>query len=134
MRTEGPAHIEDDHMKTIVCIAAFLTLAGANVVAEQTWTGTITDTMCAVTHQSNIEHARERSGKTMTNQECTVGCVMHRGQKYVLVSEGKTYQIENQDYADLPTHAARAVRMTGTLAGNTIKISRIAATEAAKTK
>jgi hypothetical protein len=107
--------------------------AGASFAAAQTpqshaWTGTITDTMCAQSHQSNIEHARENSGKTMTAKECTVGCVTRRGQKYVLVSNGKIYQIANQDYAGLAGYAAETVKLTGSLAGDTIKVSQIAAT------
>jgi len=111
--------------------SAFLMMASAALSAEQTWTGTITDTMCAKSHQSNIEHAQQNSGKKMTDQECTVGCVMRRGQKYVLVAGGKTYQIENQDYAGLAEHAARVVKVTGSLAGDaTIKVSKIAMTGA----
>jgi hypothetical protein len=61
----------------------------------------------------------------MTNQECTVGCVMRRGQKYVLVANGKTYRIENQDLASLATFAAQTVKMTGTLAGDVFKVSKV---------
>jgi hypothetical protein len=102
--------------------------------AEQKWTGIISDTMCAKSHQSNIEHALENSGKRMTDHECTVGCVMHRGQKYVFVSNGKIYQIENQDYAGLADHAAHAVQLTGSLAGDTIKVSQVVMTEKGKGK
>jgi hypothetical protein len=99
--------------------------------AGQTWTGVITDTMCAHSHASNIEHAHENSGRTMTEQECTVGCVTKRGQKYVLVSDGKVYQIENQNYAGLPVHAAQAVKVTGSLKGDSITVSQIVVAEPA---
>jgi hypothetical protein len=122
-------------MKKLPLIScAFLTIATASFAADQTWTGTITDTMCAKSHQSNIEHARQNSGKTMTDQECTVGCVMHRGQQYVLVADGKTYQIENQAYAGLAEHAASVVKVTGSLTGSTIKVSTIVATGAGKSR
>ena len=122
-------------MTKIACMtAAFLIAAGASFAAEQTWTGTISDTMCVTSHQSNIEHALKNSGKKMTDQECTVGCVMHRGQKYVFVSNGKIYQIENQDYAGLVDHAAQTVKLTGSLAGETIKVSQIVMTEKGKGK
>ena len=114
--------------------ALFLSIAGVSFAAEQTWTGAISDTMCAKGHRSNIEHALENSGKRMTDQECTVGCVGHRGQKYVFVSNGKIYQIENQDYAGLADHAAHAVKLTGSLAGDTIKVSQIVMTEKGKGK
>jgi hypothetical protein len=116
--------------KIALMTAAFLMIAGVSFGADQThtWIGTITDTMCAQSHQSNIEHAMENSGKKMTSKECTVGCVTRRGQKYVLVSNGKTYQIANQDYAGLAVYAAETVKLTGSVAGNTIKVSQIIAT------
>jgi hypothetical protein len=120
-------------MTKIACMAAaFLTIAGVSFAAEQTWTGVISDTMCAKSHQSNIEHALENSGKRMTDQECTVGCVMRRGQKYVFVSNRKIYQIENQDYAGLAAHAAHPVKVRGSLAGDTIRVSQIVMTEKGK--
>jgi|KBSMisStandDraft_5_1062788.scaffolds.fasta_scaffold21655_5 hypothetical protein len=107
-----------------IAIAVFFSSSAA-VAAETTLTGVISDTMCAMGHESNIEHARENSGRTMTNQECTVGCVMRRGQQYVLVANGKTYRIENQDHASLATFAAQTVKMTGTLAGDVFKVSKV---------
>jgi len=96
--------------------------------AEQTWTGTITDSMCAKSHTANIEHALESAGRRMTEHECTVGCVARRGQKYVFVSNGKTYQIENQQAPELETHAAEEVRLSGTLKGkDTIVVSKVSA-------
>ena len=116
--------------KIALMTAAFLMIAGVSFAADrnQTWIGTIADTMCAQSHQSNIEHAMESSGKKMTSKECTVGCVMRRGQKYVLVSNGKVYQIANQDYAGLAVYAAETVKLSGSVAGNTIKVSQIVAT------
>ena len=108
--------------------------AAAQDRRDQTFTGLITDSMCAQSHQANIEHARGNSGKTMTEKECTVGCVTRRGQKYVLVSNGKVYQIANQAYAALATFAAETVKLTGTLAGDTITVSSIAALEKAPGK
>ncbi len=107
-----------------IAIAVFFSSSAA-VAAETTLTGVISDTMCAMGHESNIEHAKETSGRTMTNQECTVGCVMRRGQQYVLVANGKTYRIENQDHASLATFAAQTVKMTGTLAGDVFKVSKV---------
>jgi hypothetical protein len=116
-------------MKTLAFAAATLLVLSAPAFTAETWTGVgvITDTMCAASHQSNIEHAREDSGHTMTNQECTVGCVMRRGQKYVFVSGGTTYRVANQDHADLATFAAQTVTLTGTLAGDVITVSHVAA-------
>ena len=114
-------------MKQLFVITIAVFFSATSFAAETTLTGVISDTMCAMGHESNIEHAKENSGRTMTNQECTVGCVMRRGQKYVLVADGKTYRIENQDHASLATFAAQTVKMTGTLAGDVITVTRIAA-------
>jgi len=105
-------------------------VAGAGFAAgqaqrDQAFAGLITDSMCAQSHAANIEHARGNSGKTMTDKECTVGCVTRRGQKYVLVSGAKVYQISNQTYGGLATYAAENVNLTGKLAGDTITVSGI---------
>ena len=113
--------------KIAFMIAACLIIAPATFAAEQTWTGAITDTMCPKSHQTNIEHKLETSGERMTDQECAVGCVGHRGQKYVFVSDGKVYRIANQQHADLAAHAGRAVKLTGEMSGTTITVSKIVA-------
>jgi hypothetical protein len=118
--------------KIAFTMAACLIIAPASFAAEQTWTGAITDTMCPKSHKSNIEHKLEASGERMTDQECTVGCVGHRGQKYVFVSNGRIYLIANQGYAGLADHAARTVKLTGSLAGDTIEVSHIIMTEKRK--
>src|SRR5882672_6707098 len=121
-------------MKKIAFGMAFAIVAGGSFAAgpgerDQTFTGFNTDSMCAESHVANIEHARGNSGKTMTEKECTVGCVARRGQKYVFVSKGKVYQISNQTYAALPTYAAEQVKLTGRLAADTITVSNIAPIE-----
>lgn len=118
--------------KKIALAAALMIVTGGGRFAagqgqrDQIITGLITDSMCAQSHAANIEHARGNSGKAMTEKECTVGCVMRRGQKYVLVSAGKVYQISNQTYGALATYAAENVKLTGKLAGDTIMVSNIA--------
>jgi hypothetical protein len=116
--------------KRIAFAAACVLVVGGRVATgqaqrDQTFTGLITDSMCAQSHVANIEHARGTSGKTMTEKECTVGCVTRRGQRYVLVANGKVYQISNQTYAALATYAAENVKLTGKLASDVITVSRI---------
>jgi len=118
-------------MKKIALSAALMFVAAGGFAAgqsqrDQIFSGLITDSMCAQSHTANIEHARGNSGRTMTEKECTVGCVTRRGQKYVLVSGDKVYQISNQAYAGLATYAAEKVKLTGTLAGDTLTVSNIA--------
>ena len=88
--------------------------------AEKSWKGTISDSMCGASHKSAIEHA----GKKLTDRECTQACVKEGG-KYVFVSDGKVYNIENQDYAGLPEHAGHHVMLKGEMTGDTIKVSDI---------
>ena len=116
-------------MKTFAFAAAPLHNLSTTAFTAETWTGAgvTTDTLYVASHHWHIEQDGGNSGHTMTNQECTVGCVMRRGQKYVFVSGGKTYRIANQDHTDLATFAAQTVTLTGTLAGDVITVSRVAA-------
>ena len=119
-------------MKKVIFVVAVLLVAvgvrfsTAQSKQDRSFTGLITDSMCAKSHEANIEHARENSGKTMTSKECTVGCVARRGQKYVFVWGGRVYQISNQTFAALTTYAAETVKLTGSLDGDTITVSNIA--------
>jgi hypothetical protein len=107
-------------MKIAVFLAAAL-FAGVtvSVAAEQTWTGKIADSACGAKH----EEAAEGQG-VMADRECTQACV-RGGSKYVLVVDGKVFQIANQDLKDLATHAGHAVKMTGELKGNAITVTKI---------
>jgi len=44
----------------------------------------------------------------------------------VFVSGGKTYQIANQDFADLKAHGGHKVALTGEMKGDSITVSKIA--------
>jgi hypothetical protein len=107
-------------MKTCFLLAAAMLLASsAPFAAEQTWAGEISDSACGAKH----EEAAEGQGK-MPDRECTQACV-RGGSKYVLVVEGKVYQIANQDNKDLPTHAGHTVTVTGEMKGQSITVSTI---------
>jgi hypothetical protein len=103
-------------MKSSIIVAPILTLSLTGVfAAEQTWTGAISDKMCGASHTS--------MGKKMTDRECTLACAKG-GAPYVLVSDGKVYQLTSHD-ADLRTHAGHSVHVTGELKGDTIRVSKI---------
>ena len=108
-------------MKTsALFFAAVLLIAQPAIsAAEQTWSGKIADSACGARH----EEAAENEG-VMADRECTQACV-RGGSKYVLVVDGKVFQIANQDNVDLATHAGHAVKMTGELKGNSITVSKI---------
>ena len=101
------------------CFLSAALLASTAVAADKTWTGRISDSMCGATHKSMAEH-----GKKTSARECTEACVKNGG-KYVLVSNGKVYKIENQDYVGLAEHAGHTVKLTGEMNGDNIKVSNI---------
>src|SRR3954463_2308613 len=108
-------------MKKLVFLAAAFAMATAAgpFAAEQSWTGKISDSACGAKH----EEAAEGQG-VMADRDCTQACI-RGGSKYVLVVDGKVFQIANQDNTDLATHAGHAVKLTGELKGNSITVSKI---------
>lgn len=107
-------------MKTALILSAALLLTPTvSAAAEQTWSGKISDSACGARH----EEAAEGQG-VMADRDCTQACV-RGGSTYVLVVDGKLFQIANQDNKDLAAHAGHAVKVTGELKGNAITVSRI---------
>ena len=98
----------------IVGAMALLTTTGA-FAADQTWTGAISDKMCGADHK--------KMGGKMSDRECTQACAKG-GAPYVLVTDGKVYQLTNHD-ADLRSHAGHTVNVTGELKGDSIRVSKI---------
>ena len=97
-----------------------LSLASMAFAADQTWAGKISDSKCGASH-SSMEH----DGKKMSDRQCTAACIKG-GAKYVFVSsEGKVYDVDNQDFAGLPVHAGHSVNLTGAMTGDTIHVSKI---------
>ena len=88
------------------------------VAAEQTWTATVSDSMCGRKHESGAE------GQETTDPNCTRDCVKG-GSKYVLLVDEKIYKVANQSHADLPKFAGQSVRVTGELTGDTITVTKI---------
>ena len=107
-------------MKSLICATAILLLSVLPArAAEQTWSGKISDSACGAKH----EEAAENTG-VMPDRECTEACV-RGGSKYVLVVDKQVFQITNQDFKGLATHAGHAVKMTGELKGNAITVTKI---------
>ena len=106
--------------KFLGVLVSVLAAAAMASGAEQTWHGKISDSMCGASHKSAIEHA----GKKMTDRECVQACIKE-GAKYVFVSNGKVYDISNQDDPALAEHAGHKVTLKGEMTGNSIKVSSI---------
>ena len=98
----------------IVGAMALLTATGA-FAAEQTWTGAISDKMCGADHK--------KMGGKMSGSRLHAGVRQGR-RPYVLVADGKVYQLTNHD-ADLRNHAGHTVNLTGELKGDSIRVSKI---------
>ena len=111
-------------MKNLVGFSVALAIAVsasafAQKVPEQTWKGKISDSNCKEKHP-----AGEHEGKKMTDADCTAICVK-KGAKYVFVSDGKVYQIANQNSKQIASHAGHEVELTGSMKGDTITASQI---------
>jgi hypothetical protein len=116
-----PHHDSGALMKhLIVSLLAVAALAPAQ--GKQTFTGTITDDMCATSG-----HAQMRMGPT--DAECTVACVIAHDAKYVLYDGKDVYTLSDQRTPE--KFAAQRVRVVGTLDARTrtIQVDSITAAE-----
>jgi len=108
------------------CLSALLILSLSTSAADKTLTGKISDSMCGASH------AKMAAAHGGTDRSCTLDCIK-AGAKYVFVSGGKVYSIDNQDFADLQKDAGRTVRLTGDVNGDTVTVSKMAMPAAKKT-
>ncbi len=107
---------------SIVPVLAAVALMGA----PQTWTAEISDDMCANNHMK-----MGAMGKNA--KDCTAACVK-AGAKHVMITDGKVYKIDNQDFKELAMHAGMPMRITGELSkdGQGVRVSKIEAMPAKK--
>ena len=106
-------------MKGIRFGALWVALAAVPAfAAPQTWTGTISDSMCGAKHMEG-EH-----GTKVSDKACTEMCVK-KGATYVFVSDGKVLTIANQHFKGLARQAGAMVKLTGELKGDTVTVSKL---------
>jgi hypothetical protein len=92
-------------------ISSLLAVAALSAApGKQTFTGTITDNMCA-----KANHSQMRMGPT--DAECTVACISTHGATYVLYDGRNTYTLSDQQTPE--KFAAQRVRVVGTLDAKT---------------
>jgi Protein of unknown function (DUF5818) len=97
----------------LIMVVLSISMVVANAVTPQTFTGTVSDTMCGAKHML--------PGKT--DAECTRECIKANG-KYALVVDKHVYTLSGaQD--DLSRLAGKRVRITGEATGDTIKVQSI---------
>jgi hypothetical protein len=104
-------------------IVGWLALVAAVLAAaqgQQTFTGTVTDSMCA-----KADHSGMRMGPN--DAECTTACVAAHGAAYVLYDGTEVYALSDQRTPE--RFAGRRVRVVGTLDAvtKTITVSSIGA-------
>lgn len=100
-------------MRKIVLGFVFLLAVAMTAMAGE-WTGYVSDAGCA---------AKQGAAKVATEAHagCAQGCIK-KGDKAVLVTtDGKIYQISNQD--KIKEHAGMKVTVEGELSGNSITVS-----------
>jgi hypothetical protein len=91
-------------ISTLVVLAALSALSAAQ--SKQTFTGVITDNMCA-----RAGHASMRMGPT--DADCTKACVSAHDAKYVLYDGKEVYTLSDQKTPE--KFAAQKVAVVGTL-------------------
>ena len=95
---------------THLIVSLLVVAALAAVQSKQTFTGTITDNMCA-----RGGHSQMRMGPT--DADCTVACVRAHDATYVLYDGKDIYTLSDQQTPE--KFAAQKVRVIGTLNATT---------------
>jgi type 1 fimbria pilin len=100
---------------SLLAIAALSAAPG-----KQTFSGVITDSMCA-----RGDHSKMQMGPT--DAECTIACIREHGATYVLYDGKAAYDLSDQQTPE--KFAGKKVTITGTLATKTqtIQVDSIAA-------
>jgi hypothetical protein len=89
--------------------------------AQQTFTGRLSDSTCAASHQSKA------AADSLTDRECLFACVKALA-KFVLVdANNQPLPIANQDAMGLPLYAGRPVKLTGERKGDAIFVTKVEA-------
>ena len=107
-------------MKKVFLLVGIMAMAGAGVArAEETWKGTIGDSMCAMKHE-----AGKHGDKAIDHKTCVEKCIKGGGE-YVFLTKEKAIPIANQSFAALKEHAGHEVMLTGEIKDGKITVSKI---------
>jgi len=97
--------------RPFLAILALLAIAAlSSAQASQTFTGTITDDVCA-----RADHSQMRMGPT--DAECAAACIEAHGAAYILFDGDSSYNLSDQRAAQ--KFAAKKVNVVGTLDSKT---------------
>jgi hypothetical protein len=98
-------------MKKVSLLAFALLLCGSlSLAAGKTITGVVSDSHCGAKHAT--------AGKPDCIEHCVSG-----GATYVLVSNGKVYQVDSQD--KFKGLGGKEVTVTGTVKGDSITVTKV---------
>jgi len=100
--------------RLVLLMAVLLALSSMVWAGGSSWTGTVSDSHCGAKH---AEPGEKSAG-------CVRSCVKG-GAKYVLVSEGKVYELDAQD--KFAPFAGKSVKVTGELKGTAITVASVEA-------
>lgn len=114
------SRVLDRSVPRIVSVTLAAVVLAAAAPVKQTFTGVVTDSMCA-----NGDHSGMRMGPT--DAECTKACVSIHGASYVLYDGKQAYSLSDQKTPE--QFAGKKVTVTGTLDAKTktIQVNSIAA-------
>ncbi len=114
-------------MKKMLFVAALTARLSIAFAADQTVTGVLTDSMCKSNHAM-----MQKGANKMSDHDCTVACVKMMGQKYVLATGDKVYEIANETFAGLEKNAGGTVKATGQVSadGKSITLTTLSAAAA----
>jgi hypothetical protein len=109
-------------MARAASVLSLLVFAGTlPAAAQQTFSGRLSDSTCAVSHQTKAGAA------SLTDRECLFACIKALA-KYVLVDEhNQVWPLANQDAMGLPLYAGRPVKLTGERHGDAIFVTKVEA-------
>jgi len=98
-----------------------IVIAGVVPAAQQTFTGRLSDSVCAASHQSKT------AADGVTDRDCIFACIKALA-TYVLVDgNNQVIPIANQDAMGLPLYAGRPVKLTGERKGDAIFVTKVEA-------
>lgn len=99
--------------KVLLLVFSLLVCGCLSWAAGKSYSGTVSDDHCGA------KHAKASADAAACVEKCVSG-----GAKYVLVSHGKVYKLSDQDkFKDM---GGKAVKVMGTLSGDTITVSSVA--------
>jgi hypothetical protein len=94
---------------------------------ERTVTGTISDSLCGVSHKAMME----KQGSTISDRDCVIACLNYQTSDspklVVAASDGTIYVITNQKFPGLMRRAGDKLTITGDVSGQNITVTKIGA-------